>query len=437
MNNKTSLLALGAIASAALLAGCGGDSDTSTTTPTTETPSTSTSQFTQSGEWVFTLPASGSSICYDLDTKATVDCTTTATWDLKVKSSGLTGTLWTNSGVSGTGKGGAFGGPFDHTWTALKTWLNGTTDPDGGALPSTVFLADSAASVFTGSNAIQSAAFEYAVTGASGDHSLYPNFRVFLVTTNSAVATAVGTTAAPVYALQVIGYYGSAAAGSTPVSSVGSTSGIVTFRYTDRSLTNVQTATVDARNGWVYYDLKTNTVSSATGDWQIAFNRYTFKLNGGESGSGTVAGFVGKTPAGFYAADGTTPVVAKFSATTNVADTLADLTASDIAAPAAARNWVKDSTASPLNPAYTGAYPAPLDYGWYSYYADATAAANAGLAGIHMIKANPDRSALIRTGEGTGYARFHLNSIVYATATPAYNGAQTWTIQYDLQPSTK
>jgi len=427
--NKPFHLALGAVACATLLAACGGSGDDA---PATTTP-VATSAFTQSGEWTFVLPASGTSVCYDFEAKAqTADCTGTK-WDLKVKSSGMTASLWTNGGTSGTGTGGAFGGPFDHTWTELQAWKSGTLDPTDTTntqLPATVFLADSAKSVFTGTNDIQAAAFEYGVTGATSDHLLYPNFRVFLVTTDSAAATNIGTgtTTSPVYALQLIGYYGT----PTPLSSTGTTSGIVTFRYVDRSSGVKREATVDARAGWVYYDLTSNTVSSATGTWQVAFNRYNVKLNGGESGTGTVAGFLGKTPTGFYNTDGTV-VAAKFTATTNVADTLADLIATDIAVPTRVASWVKDSTASALNPAYKGTYPAALDYGWYKYYPAVDANTPAGVV-QHQIVAQADRAALVRTGEGNGYARFQLASIVYATPTSA-TSAQTWTIKYDLQPS--
>lgn len=428
--NKPFHLALGAVACAALLAGCGSGGDDATTTPPVVTPPVATNQFTQSGEWTFVMPASGVSVCYDFEAKAEVAGCTGAAWDLKVQSGGRTATMWTNSGTSGTGKGGAFGGPFDHTWAELQAWQNGTTDPTSGAIPAAVFLADSAKSAFTGSNDIQSAAFEYGVTGTANDHSLYPNFRVFLVTTNSGVLETDVTS--KVYALQVIGYYGTT---TTPPTSTGTTSGVVTFRFADRAGAAPQTVTVDASKGWVYYDLTSNTVSSETGVWQVAFNRYNVKLNGGTSGSGTVGGAIGKTPAGFYDADGKV-VAAKFTATTNVVDTAADLTDTNIKSPTVTSGWIKDSLASALNPAYTGGRPpATLDYGWYKYYSDPTLATAAGLAGIHMLKAEPGRAALIRTGEGTGYARVQLSSIVYAAATPAYNGAQTWTIKYDLQPS--
>ena len=92
---------------------------------------------------------------------------------------------------------------------------------------------------------------------------------------------------------------------------------------------------------------------------------------------------------------------------------------------------MKDSLASALNPAYKGTYPAALDFGWYKYYP--TADATVGVV-QHQIKAQADRAALIRTGEGTGYARFQLASIDYADPAVA-TSAQTWTIKYDLQPS--
>lgn len=413
----------------AALAACGGGGDSApaapaSTTPTTPaTPVTPTTAFTQSGTWTFTLPANGTSICYDFNAQAqTADCTGTA-WDLKVKSSGLTATLWTNSGTSGTGGGGAFGGPFDHTWTELQAWKNATTDPVNGAIPSTLFFKDAASGVFTSANDIQSAAFEYGV-GGSTDHLLYPTWRTFLITTNSAVADATGA-GAQVFALQVTGYYGGAG---------GTTSGNPSFRWVDRANPGaVRTATVNAATDWVYYDLNAGAVSTATGTWHIAFNRYNFKLNGGESGSGTVAGFVGRTPAGFYDASNK-PVAAKFTDATNAATRLADLSDTTLSAPASAAAWVKDATASSLNPKYTGTYPNALNYGWFSYFPTAAAATAAGLPAVaHVIAANPANASLIRGGEGTTYARFHLTQIQYADPSNS-SSAQTWTIQYDVQP---
>ncbi len=164
---------------------------------------------------------------------------------------------------------------------------------------------------------------------------------------------------------------------------------------------------LNATNDWVYFDLVNAVQVTSTGNWQIAFNRYDLKLNGGKSGSGTVGGFVGETPAGFYDSNDK-PVAAKFQSTTP-ADTLADLTAANMAKPATASAWIKDSVTSSLDPASQGTYPSALNYGWYTYYPTAATAGAAGLPAVaHLIQANPGNASLLRTGEGTGYARFHL-----------------------------
>ena len=409
---------------AALLVACGGGGGGGDPAPPVTPPVAEVSSFTQKASWSFELPAAGSSVCYDFDAKAEVVGCGGNAWDVKVKSGGRTAELFTNSGVSGSGAGGAFGSPFSHTWTQLQAWKNALTDPVSGAIPSTLYFPDAAKNVFSGSNAIASGAFEYAIGGDS-DHLLYPNHRVFLVTTNSALPDAVGTAAAPVYALQVTGYYGGPG---------GTTSGYPALRWLDRLSQQVRTATLDASSGWTYFNLTSGTVVAESGTWHVAFNRNTMKLNGGSSGTGTVAGFVGATPAGFYTADGK-PVLAKFKSTTP-ADTLADLTGT-LTTPASANAWVKDAVSSQLTPNYTGTYPEPLDYGWFNYYPTDASAIAAGLLSAHQLKAHPERATLVRSGEGNTYARMRLASIAYApVAVPAkpYMGAQTWTIDMDVQP---
>lgn len=399
------------------LAACGGGGGEDPAAPGITPPPASA--FTQQATWTVTLPAAGSSVCYDFNARAEVSGCSGTAWDLRltVGSRGST-TLWTNSGTSGTGAGGAFGGPFDHTWAQLQTYADATS------LPATVFRADGARGVFSGSNGIQSAAFEYGVGGAN-DHRLYPNFRVFLITTNAASADAVGTETSPVFALQITGYYGGTG---------GTTSGYPSFRWVDRRVpTTVREATVDARAGWVYYDLVNGALSSETGPWHIAFNRYNVRLNGGSSGSGTVAGFVGRTPAGFYDGNGA-PIAAKFQSTTLVADTLPDLQAGDLSGPATASAWVRDALASALNPASRGSYPNALDYGWYVYHPTAASAQAAGLPAVaHLLQAQPERGALVRGGEGNTFARMRLRSIGYADPNDA-SSAQTWTFDFEVQP---
>lgn len=401
------------------LAACGGGgSDSSDGTDDGGSTPVVTNKFTQSATWKVVLPATGESVCYDFDAKAEAACSG-STWDVKLVSGGRSAELFTNSGPSGSGQGGAFGTPFAHTWTDLLKWEDALVDPTGGAIPATLYAADTAKSVFAGTNEIQVAAFEYDLTGT---HQLHPNFRVFLLTTNSASADITGAAGA-VYALQMTGYYGGA---------TGTTSGWPSFRWVDESNPAVvNTATVDATQGWVYYDLANKTTTTESGSWQIAFNRYNVKLNGGTSGNATVGGYLSKTPDGFYNLDGT-PVVAKFSATTNLADTLADLTGA-LTGPSSASGWVKDSIGSQLTPAYTGSYPNALNFGWYNYYPTDAAGAAAGLS-QHQLGANADAGTLVKSGEGNSYARMRLASIAYAAATPAYSGAQTWTFEFGIQP---
>lgn len=417
----TSMIAL-------LLAGCGGSSNSDAEPPSAAKPPSATSKFSKSADWTMTLPVSGNSMCYDFDAAAEVAGCVGNAWDIKLTSGGRSATLWTNSGVSGTGQGGAFRGPFDHTWTGLSAWTDATVDPIDGAMPAAVYFKDSASNAFTGSNTVGLAAFEYDV---ADDHLFYPNHRVFLITTDSTAnpVDPIGTPAAPVFALQLIGYYGGAG---------GVASGYPRIRWVDRadSAAVVREATINASESakWVYFDLITGTESSQSGTWQIAFNRYNVKLNGGTSGTGTVAGFVGRQPVGFYEADGTTLVPAKFVAA-RPADTLADLTASDIAIPAAANRWIVDANASELNPNYQGTFPNALDFGWYSYYPTATAAQAAGLPAVaHLLRANPDRATLVRSGEGNSYARMHVTSIQYADPNDS-SSASTWTLAFDVQPA--
>ena len=404
------------------LAACGGSGDDGDgdVTPPTPTPPANASKFTQNATWNVVLPATGQSVCYDFDAKAEAACTGNA-WDIKLVSGGRSANIYTNRGASGAGAGGAFGGPFTHTWADLLKWNDALVDPTAGAIPATLYAADTAKSVFSGSNEIQAAAFEYNLTN---NHQLSPNFRVFVITTNSASTDITGA-AGPAFALQMTGYYG----GPT-----GTASGWPSFRWVN--LANpavVNTASVDATSGWVYYDLVNKAVTTEAGTWQIAFNRYNVKLNGGSSGAGTVAGFVSKTPAGFYAADGKTPVVAKFTSTTNLQDTLPDLVGAQTG-PTAVAGWVKDDIGSQLTPAYTGTYPNAMNFGWYTYYPTDAAAAPVGL-GQHQLKANPDAATLVKSGEGNSYARMHLTNIAYASATPAYAGTQTWTFEFGIQPA--
>ncbi|MGO2135872.1 MAG: HmuY family protein [Marinobacter sp.] len=140
----------------------------------------------------FTEPTDydGGNACYDFDTGATVDCATSDAWDVLIGFSGRDWYLKTNSGPSGSGEGGALG-PID--WAELSTYTSATIDSNGDSL-ARAYSPDTTGGLFT-----DKGWYEYNLQGA---HKLWPNFRVYLIDSDSEDA------AAPVYAVQVINYYG-------------------------------------------------------------------------------------------------------------------------------------------------------------------------------------------------------------------------------------
>ncbi len=220
------------------------------------------------------------------------------------------------------------------------------------------------------------------------DHGLYPNYKVYLITTDSSNPNTASSVQTPVYAMQVINYYSKAGVSGHP-----------TLRWIDTAMPNkVNTVTFDAsgHTGWVYVDLKTGKTSTKDGNWQVALKRMDIKLNGGDSGTGKVAGFMALQPAGFYDAALTDSSAYKLDK----------------------MKWVSDGFSSPLNPSYKGKYP-NLDFGWYTYN---------GMT--HKLSAKPQdqaEGALIRSGEGNSYARMWLKDINPSTG--------EWTFEMDIQPA--
>lgn len=405
-----------------------GNGSASVTTPAGSTSGganadASVDRFTRKATWTVAAPAAGKSVCYDYDTATEVAGCTGSAWDLKLTGGQRSISLFTNSGPSGSGNGGVNIATGDGmpTWDYLKTWKNGLTEPASGqSLPVTrIYFPDSTTGAFSGTNEIGTAAFEYSLTG---DHKMYPTYRVFLVTSNRGSDSTKGSAAAPVFALQVTGFYGGANQ---------TTSGYPSFRWVNRaeSAAAVRTAQVNAteQGKWVYFDLNSGTETSESGNWQIAFSRYRIRLNK----QGNLGAVVGMTHEGFYDAKGK-PVVAALSAATPES-TLADLTAA--ALPETAK-WLVDQENSRLNLAAPKANAnGTFDFGWYTYYMTAEQASAARLsATAHILGANANKGQLIRGGEGNSYARFHLTNIAYQNASDA-TSPQTWSIDFEVQPA--
>lgn len=392
-----------------------------------QTPAPTTSQFTKQATWTFAMPAAGSSVCYDFDAAAEVAGCTGDKWDIRMTGGQRGITMATNSGTGGPGKAGVYSGAGIDLlpWAELQGWVSGRHDPKNGTtLPERIYFPDSSAGAFAGMNQIGSAAFEYGL-GGENDHQMYPTYRTFLITTNSDDTGTTGTAESPVFALQVIGYYGGAN---------GTTSGHPKFRWVDRrEPSNVREATVDASKGWVYFNLITGTEAQQNGTWHIAFNRYRAQLNGGTAGTGKVAGVVGMTPAALFTAGDDPKPNADALMKATPEQYLADLTSASL--PATVRTWLKDGASSRLMPPMKPVAGGGFDFGWYRYYPTAEAAAAAGLpATAHTLGAVVDRGVMMRSAEGNSYARLHLTKIEYADPANA-RSPQTWTFAFDVQPA--
>lgn len=145
------------------------------------------------------VPAEGGERCYDFDAAATVDCFSSNDWDVRLGFYGRDLFLNTNSGPYGSGQGGALGAI---AWEELKNYTSATTSPQGHDLRP-LYVSASTGGIF-----VDRGWYAYDL---SGRHQLWPNYRVYLIDTDS------GNDSSPVYALQVVGYYGEDGTSGQPV----------------------------------------------------------------------------------------------------------------------------------------------------------------------------------------------------------------------------
>lgn len=388
-------------------------------------------QFSKHAIWRVSLPASGASVCYDFDSATVVPACQGTEWDLKLVG-GRRVRIFTNSGANGAGRAGVYVPSAEgargamQSWPALVSWKSASQDPDGQLVSDHRFAQDRVRSAFSGSNSIQSAVFEHAPAGMGLPHDprFYPSYRVFLINSDVRHAGLTGSDEAPVFALQVIGYYGES----------GHDEGHVQLRWVDRRTpANLRQATIDSSRGWVYLDLQTGHSSNVDdGRWHIAFRQHQVRLRGGDSArGGTVGGMIGMTSPRLYDEAGRPKVQALMNARPE--DFLADLTSSGL--DHVRGRWLLDRVESRLSPRLMVTPERSLDFGWYVEYPDARQADATGLpARLGLRRAMSNRGALVRSGEGNSFARFHLSRIDYQD--PADTGSpQTWTFDFDVQPA--
>lgn len=352
-------------------------------------------------KWKIDIPESQNAVaCYDFDSKTAVSCTDNKKWDVKFERKNREVSLFTNGGASGDGQGAAFG---LENWKTLKTYQNPLKDPVTNTDISKLYEEDSTGGIF-----FHEPWYEY---NLKGNHYIYPNHRVYLITLNSDNPTIYSSVQAPVYALQIINYYDKAGK-----------SGFPTIRYIDVAIpSDVKTETIDASswdNKWTYFNLKTGkTVDNEQAEWHIAFNRYKVKLNGGASGNGKVGASVQQKPKGFYSKN--KPVVEKFEKD-NADETLKYLTNPKkyFSEWKKEARWTKDRVISVLTPSPNG-----FDFGWYDYK-----------FGSHRLVVKPEdkeKGALIRSAEGNSYARMRLSEINYADEKS--RNQTSWVFEFDVQ----
>jgi len=380
------------------LSSCGSDSGGGTAVTPNAPPTTSS--FTQSATWTISNAAKGAVSCFDFDAQKESDCSGN-TWDVKFENQDRGVKLWSNSGASGTGKGGVFG-LMD--WSELLKYNHATRDPATGSDISFLYNEDKNGGIFN-----QSPWYAYDL---NNDHKLYPNNRVYLITTDNTNSETVSSVQLPIFAVQIINYY------------KGTTSGFPTLRWIDTAVPNaVKTQQIDAssQTDWTYFNLQSGKVVDKLAPWHIAFKRDSIILNGGNSGDGKVGAYLADASKAYFDDKGE-PIKAKFMAD-NQAESLTSLqNVSAYQKPASAAGWVKDAKGSSLNPAATGNYP-NLDYGWFTYN-----------GGNHRMTANPNKGALIRSAAGNSFARMHLTQINYPDATTT--AASFWEFKFDIQPAT-
>lgn len=457
MQNLKNTLALPLLASTLVLSACGSSSSSSSSN--VAPPATST--FSESRTWTVTTNQKNTGgdldhtrFCYDFmnDVQGTdSQCDSGNNWGLIIDN-GRTPAFWSNGGVTNPAADGAAFAFF--SWDALSQWQNATTDPDTNTDLSSLYVGDSAKGIFSAEMNNQDSWFAYNLDGRS--HQIYPNYNVYLITTDNSKVYDPSTT--QTFALQITGYYGGA---------TGTAGGHLSLRWIDvADSTVVSTAEVDASSydNWVYYDLANKTVVDTpdASNWQIAFKRTDVMLNGGDAGdgNGTVGGFVAAHMAGFYDGNGD-PVKASFDAPNSTATLAALQTTGDYSTPSNASKWVTDKNSSVINPAadcVMGARgPLFCNYGLYSYNPagidDGTGTLSTPAHGLAPRGVNADYdstdaegAALLRSGDGQSYARFYVTDIQYSAKTDGSldtngnpvldnNGSQTWTFHFDVQPA--
>ena len=365
------------------LAACGGSSSSSSGDQAPGdggTPGDGTASFTDiPTEFMADFTTGNASVCYDLETKAAVDCDTHATtWDLRFDEDF---NIWLNGGIYGEGDAGAFGPDTLANMQALK---------NGAGVPG--FFKDQVAGVF-----LENSWYAY---GLNDQHKLWPSYRVYVVKSN-----------AKQYKVRLTSFY---AAQDSAIAEPG-TSGVISFEYqeitegtiglsipvsVDASAGGMGAPADDPKNKYSYFNFATGEVvaltdaeAEASADWDIAFKRTNVKLNSANHTAATT-GALAAAQADFYAEDGSAIKDVFLAATAETERTEYEAVDSTVVA---GLTFVADG-----NKSFLGTE-------WYDYNHT-----------THAVTANAENTWVIRTAESTGYAIFNVTEVVTSSYTADY-----------------
>lgn len=163
-----------------------------------------------------------------------------------------------------------------------------------------------------------------------------------------------------------------------------------------QSILNIDASDYD---NFVYYNLETlekiDVVNPETSsDWHIGFRRSSIVLNGGDAGSGNVAGALAAENTDFYDGGGS-PILSAFINATGD-----NQTAHFDAATAGSEltEYMEDENTLAIDGNSVAAY-GPVDH-WYEYNTT-----------THQISVNDSSFWVIRSSDGDSYAKFHVTDI--------------------------
>ena len=198
---------------------------------------------------------------------------------------------------------------------------------------------------------------------------------------------------------------------------------------TEPGESDIAVKTVDATDydNYAYFSLASGTVVTASDNWDLAFKRTEFIMNGGDSGSKGVQMALAHTPDGFY--DGTDTAVEATFLSALPEDYL------EVIGTIAADDNLTAFGSDVFTPAIPAMTTTETD-GWYYYCGSNPEQCDSAQIAAHKIVPNEDTWYLVRSAEATDgnytFAKVHVTGIDYLSSSAERNV----TLEMYVQPGT-